>query len=116
MQVLNEQLPEKAKGRAGHVDWVSLTMLHCNKEEALAEAAQVQNLQSQEEALEAQVHQLKEDLHGRGSEAEDAPESPMEKAGKVDIVPHPHVRPGCSRRENMNNLWVLGALLLATQW
>lgn len=41
LQVLTEQLPGKVRGSAGRVGWMCLNVLHCMKEEVLAEVARV---------------------------------------------------------------------------
>lgn len=60
---------------------------------ALAETAQVQDLQSQEEVLEVWVRQLEGEFCSGESEAETPSESPAEDAGEAEVIPHPQVLP-----------------------
>lgn len=100
LQVLNEQLPEKVKVAASLPSWVFLTTLHRSMEEALAETARVQDLRSQQKALESQVCQVEEKLRGRGSEAEAPPESLAEDMGEVEVVHQPQVQPIMHQKVN----------------
>lgn len=56
LQVLTEQLLKKVRSTDGCVGWMFLTALHPSTEKALTEAAQVWDLQSQGDALEARVN------------------------------------------------------------
>lgn len=100
LQGLNEQLPEKVKVAASLPSWMFLTALHPSMEEALAETAQVQDLRSQQKALESRVRQVEEKLRGRGSEAEAPPESLAEDMGEIEVVHQPQVQPLMQQKVN----------------